>query len=347
MSYIPHTSTDIESAASALANQMDAGISILPIVRRMVKLQPKHAEFWQNCSDIVSRGGSLSTPLSEVWPESIVAAIKAGEETGTIANVLRRTAESLRLQAMIKKAASKLITPIIAFLAGLGVFIFYMVGVIPALQKSFGGEEANLVFKVSSAMYYVFTNYWIALLIGTIGLVYYGIIWFKQESTKQWFLSIFNSFNFTKGMVRDIYFGMWAYQLSLLDTSGIPIKQQLLLSVKMLPDCLQEGVILMASQVEKRGRADAADPDLQPEDDPRREWPFYISSSFMNAHETGNLSREMERVAPILIEDGLKQLNKVIAVADIFAKLAAAIMIALPMLGYFSQLANSLTKAFS
>ena len=347
MANTSHTSADIEVAASAFANQLNAGIPLQSIVSRMVKLQPKHAEFWQSCADTVSRGGRLTTPLDAVWPPAIVSAIMSGEDSGSLPAVFKRVSESLRLQATIRKAAGKLISPFVAILAGLGVFIFYMVGVIPSLQKSLGGADQNLVFKVSSFMYYVFTNYWMAVLAGTVALIYFGIGWVKQEETKQWFISLLNSNSFTSPMIRNLFFGMWAYQISILDAAGLPIKTQLTLSAKGLPDCLQEGVLLMAAQVEKRGRADAANPDLQEDDDPRKEWPFYVSTAFMNAHETGDLCAEMERIAPILIDEGLKQLNKVLGVADIIAKFTAAILIALPMLGYFSQMANSLTKAFS
>jgi type II secretory pathway component PulF len=341
-----HTSLEIEAAASAIANQLAASIPILEVVGRMVKLQPKHAEFWQQSADVISRGGRLSTPLAEVWPDNIVAAVKAGEETGTLPAVMKRTAQSLRLAAEVKKSASKLISPVIAFLAGAGVFIFYMVGVIPKLQESLGGAEGNIVFKVSHFMHSNITAYWPYLLAGLVASIYYGYTWIKQESSIQWLISVANNWSLTGPAVRNLYFGMWAYQMALLDTSGLPIKQQLLLSAKTLPDCLQEGVLLMAAQVEKRGRADSADPDMQPEDDPRREWPFYIATAFMNAHETGVLDVEMERIAPILIEEGTKQLNKAIGVADLSAKASAAIMIALPMMGYFAQLASSLTNSF-
>jgi hypothetical protein len=124
------------------------------------------------------------------------------------------------------------------------------------------------------------------------------------------------------------------------------MKNQLLLSIKMLPSIYQPGVILAAEEIEKRGYADAVDPDLQPEDDPRRKWPYYISTSFMVAYETGELDKELLRTSPILLEEGIRQLTKFITIADLFAKVCAATMIAIPLMAYFSQMANSMAHAF-
>lgn len=339
--------SEIESAASALGNQLSAGINIREAVARMARLQPKHAEVWQAAAESISRGNRLSDQLTEVWPEAVVAALRAGEESGTIDQVLTRTAMAVRVRLQVRKVYGKLLSPAISFGAGVGVLLFFMIAVIPKIAGTLGGGEKSLVFKAAILMNYIAMNYWPVVAAGVAVVGYMAVIWFKTPENMDKLVAMGNSQARLGAALRSLYFGTWAYQMALLDAAGLPIKQQLQLSVKTLPECYREGVALMASEVEKRGIADAADPDKQIEGDPRREWPFYVATAFITAHETGRVDQEMERCAPILVEEGIKQLTQVIGVADLFAKMAAAGMISMPLMAYFTQLANSLTKSFS
>lgn len=313
----------------------------------MARLQPEHADFWRETAEIISRGARLSSQLEAVWPEGIVAAVKAGEESGSLEEVFRRITQALEVGAEVRKIFGKLSSPVIAFLAGFGVFLFFMIGVIPQIQKNLGGSESTLVFKVSTWMHETAMTGWPIILAGLAAAIALGIQWFRMPGSLDKLIELGNQQPKLGFALRSLFFGMWAYQMAMLDAAGLTVKQQLLYSVKTLPECYQQGVLNMASEVEKRGVADSADPDKQEEDDPRQEWPFYIVTSFITAHETGRIDAEMRRCAPILISEGMKELTKVLAVADIFAKTCAAAMIGVPLMAYFSQMASSLTKAFS
>jgi MSHA biogenesis protein MshG len=342
-----HTSEEIEAAASALANQLSAGIPMREAVARMAKLQKKHAELWQAAADSLARGGRLSRQLEGAWPEAATAALHAGEESGTVEAVLRRVVQSVQVKQQVRKVATRLVSPIIAFCAGLGVFIFFMVGVIPQLQASLGGAQESLVFRLSAAMHYAAVNWWPLIALALAGGVAAAVHWLKQPQNQDQLVGFALDKPGIGPALVDLYFGLWAYQMALLAAAGLSAKQQLLLSAKTLPTSLREGVLRMAAEVEKRGHAEAADPDKQPEDDPRRRWPFYVSTAFAISHETGRIDAEMLRCAPILVEEGVKGLTRFITAADLLAKISAATMIALPLLAYFSQLASSLTQAFT
>lgn len=341
-----HTTNEIETAASALANQLAAGINIREAVLRMGKLQPRRADDWTLAAEALSRGGRLSSELSPHWPESVVAAVRAGEESGALDEVFRRTAESMRIRQRVRKIFSKLYSPLISFFAGLGVFLFFMVGVIPKLQSSLGGGEESAVFALSRVMHATVTGYWPLLAGGAVAAVLALVNWLRQPGAVDSLVRMSESIPPLHEALKNLFFGLWAQQISLLDAAGLPVRQQLMLSVNTLPEPLREGVTLMASEVEKRGIADSADPDRQSEEDPRKSWPFYVSNAFVVAHETGRLDAEMSRCAPILLDDGMRQLEKVTAGADLVAKVLAASMIAMPLLAYFSQLSASMTAAF-
>lgn len=341
-----HTNIEIEATANALGNQVAAGINIREAVARMARLQPKYAELWTTSAEAMSRGSRLSAHLQDIWPEATVAAIKAGEEADKVGPVLLKIAQALRVDQQVKKIYGKLLTPVISFLAGTAMMLFFMIGVIPKLQSSLGGTESGFVYKLSSFLHYAAMNFWVPILLAVGAGIFFGVTWYRKPESKDKIIEIANMQPQLGSALRFLYFGSWAYQMELLDSAGITLKEQLILSVKTLPACYQQGVIKMAEEVEKRGIADAADPDKQEPDDPRQQWPFYISIAFITAHETDQIDKEMGRCAPILIEEGIRQLTKAIAVADFIAKIAAAGMIAMPLMAYFSQMANSLTKAF-
>jgi type II secretory pathway component PulF len=338
---------EIEVAAAALANQLKAGIPVKEAVLRMSRLQPSQADVWVSAATSLSRGGRLSDMLAEYWPAEYVASVKAGEESNSLPDVFSRISVAIQLKAQVMKTFSKLIGPVGSFLMGFGVFMFFMVAVIPKLQASLGGGEQSWVFGASNFLHKLVTGYWPLLVVGIAGGVLGSAYWLKQQENREKVLTLADRVPRLGPALKKLFFGTWAYNVALMDAAGLSIKQQLLFSVKTLPEVYQEGVLLMAEEVDKRGRADSADPDKQAEDDPRRAWPYYISAAFMNAHETGRIDLEFERVAPILVEEGLKEITKFTSIVDMFAKVASAGMIALPMMAYFTQLSGALTKAFT
>lgn len=339
--------TEIEVAAAALANQLAAGIAIKEAVLRMSKLQPAKADIWVTAAGALARGGRLSQTLSEFWPGEYVASVKAGEESNSLPEVFRRISVAIQIKAQVSKTFAKLLGPVTSFMMGFGVFMFFMVAVIPKLQASLGGGEQSWVFGLSSVMHAVVTGYWPLLLIALGGAVAGSTYWLKQAENREKVLTFADTVPRLGPALKKLFFGVWAYNIALMDSARLPIKQQLLFSVKTLPEVYQEGIVRMAEEVDKRGRADSADPDKQSEEDPRRAWPYYISAAFMNAHETGRIDIEFERIAPILVEEGLKEITKFTNVVDLIAKVLSAGMVALPMMAYFTQLSGALTKAFA
>ena len=339
--------TEIETAASALANQLSAGIAIREAVWRLSKIQPKHAELWEHIASEISRGHRLSEGLENEWPLQFVSSLKAGEESGTLGEVLRRIQKATELQRDVRKIMGKLIMPAVTMLAGLGVSLFFMVGVIPRMQKALGGGEGSIVFSISNFLVWLLTEHWVVSA-SVLGLAVLGFItWVSKPDAKDQAIALAENIPQVGPALRKLYFGAWAHTIALLDVAGIPAKQQLQLSLPTLPEVYQEGVALMAEDVEKRGLADAADPDKQAEGDPRTTWPYYIATAYMNAHETGRIDQEMSRVAPILIDEALRDITRLAGIADLFAKLISAILIGMPITAYFTQLSATITKAMS
>jgi len=341
----------IEAAATAIANQLSANIPLREIIHRMPKLQPQYAPFWIHAHELLRHGHRLSDAFEQAkntpnaWPDPFVSAIKAGEASDSLQPVFAQIAASSQISQQIAKTYSKLISPFSAFLLGLAMFLFYMIGVIPNLQTNLGGKP-DAVLSFALWLKATSTSYWHIITIALISSTLALIAWLKQPPSRQILLRWASSIPQLNQAFKNIYFAQWAFQLAILDASGLPPKQQVQLSYKTLPDIWHPSALAFASDIEKKGLNAACDPEKLPPNDPRASWPFYISTAFQIAFETGKIHQEMRQIAPLMLADGLRQLSAAITVADAFAKLSAAIMIGVPLLAYFNQMANSLTAAF-
>lgn len=146
----------------------------VPILEGLADLRDSldHPRFREIVTDLIESiegGQPLSTALShhdEVFDESFVSLVRAGESSGHLADVFRNLSESLRWQdeqaAQLKKVISY---PLVVLVVVLGVMFFLMTVLVPQLTSfihNMGGEmplhTRALVF-VSG----IFINYWYLL----------------------------------------------------------------------------------------------------------------------------------------------------------------------------------------
>jgi type II secretory pathway component PulF len=340
------TLSEIETAASALGNQLNAGIPLHDAVRRMSIVQRKYEIEWTEIGEVIASGGLLSDRLSTLWPDNLLAAVIAGEQSGSLPAVFDRVEETMQLQQRIRGALLKLAYPAFVGLAGVGVFLFFMIKVLPTLVKSLGKPDKSLVFSLSTWLSGIYQNHLMLALV-LIGGTLLGVgTWIKKTLDDGSLLSALTTLPVIGDALSHLYFGLWAYYLAILDQAGgMQVRDKLLLSSQVMPENLRRGIFLMADEVVARGLANAADPEKQMVDDPRREWPFYISTAFIVAQETGDLAREMLRVAPSLIKDGFKKVQFVTQALTTIAMTVSAFLVVSPLMAYYIQVGSQLRKA--
>lgn len=340
---------DLESSCASLSNLLKAGLSIRESVGRMQAISKKHASFWVYCQDEVSRGVPFSHCVKEVWPAELVGAVGAAERSANLQGIFEKQAEALRQKIETRKVFQKLISPAVSFLMGLGVFLFTMLEVIPAMSANLtqDGDDPGSAVRFSMVLRSIFYDNAFWVISASLILGYAAFHWLKDPSNQNKLLAwACKEPNFGEAH-RLLTFSNAAKTMAALDLSGLPIKQQLSFTAQTVPGPYQEGFVKAAQEVEKRGRTDSVDPEKQDASDPRRAWPYFFSIGIMNSHETGVLQEEMERVSKILQDEGKRKMERFVAVVDLIAKIVAATMIAIPTLAYFSQLATTMAKAFA
>lgn len=334
------TLKEIGSTAAALGNQVGAGIPIDQVLARMARMQPNNAEFWLRTAQEIQMGRQLSTQLKGVWPEALVSAVRAGEYSGKMDSVFGRIEETIELQISLRGTIMQLAYPVGTGCAGLGVFLGFMVFVFPALAKAIGHSD-NIVFQLSAWLSpFVLENY-MALMIG-LGVSVAAIVsWLKTETARTNLLDACLRLPIVRDGLRDMYFGLWANYMAMMFSAGIPTSSALKQSAMVLPGVLRESIETFERDlsVNNKPMGDSADvAKLSPYDLRSRWWPIYISNAFVVAEQTGEIDKELLRVAPALIKEGIKTINRVIVVTNTVLMAVSALLIVSPVVVYYIEM---------
>ena len=340
---------EIGTVAAALGNQLAAGLPMDQAVSRMPRLQPNYAEFWMGTLREIQSGEPLSASLRAVWPRSIVAAVVAGEHSGRLENVFARIDATLEQQLRLRASLMRLAYPGAMALAGLAVFVGFMVFVLPPLAKSLGRKgPQGAVFQLSSWLSEVVHEHWFLLACALAAGVWAAASWLRTEAGREALLEWGLQIPVLREALRDIFFGVWAHYMATMVSAGIPTIEAARLTARILPHDLRQSVLAFERDlaVNNKTLADAADQAKLPSDDPRAVWwPFYISNALVVAEHTQEIDRELLRVAPSLLKEGERTLDRSIALANVVALALAAAMIVAPLAAYYIEIFAAIRHA--
>lgn len=343
------TLQQVSTAAGAIGNQINAGIPIQQAVARMSKLQPDYAEFWQRSASSISGGGKLSDLIGEVWPKTMSAVIRSVEESGRIGEVFERIEETIELQLQLRGKMMGLMYPVGMGMAGLGVFLGFMIFVLPMLSKSIGGKKStSMVFQFSEWLSTFVHMNWILIMAALCASAFFLVNWLKTEDAREAILVKLLDLPIISDALSNMYFGLWARYMSMMVSAGIPTVNALKFTAPVLPGPIAESVLAFAKDVGVNNRtlSESADIEKLPQDDLRVIWwPFFISSAFIVSEQTGEIDRELNRVAPALIKEGVKSLERFISILNVIALAISAFLITSPLAAYYMEIFSAIRTA--
>lgn len=336
----------VRTGATSLSNLLHAGVSVHRATSLMSRYQPDFAEFWQRATDGVAEGRQLSVFLEEVWPTTFLKAVKSGEESGKLPDVLKKIRETIELQESLYSMLTGLLYPIVLMLAGIGIFIFFMLSVIPSLAKSLGLGKHGLVFELSSAMTKYFNQYWIPTVAGIVLTTLFFIYWFSIPENREKLLGWVLLIPGVNRSLRLIFFGLWARYMALVSGTGaVSFIDSLKMTTDILPITLRDGMTIFAEEAVQRGLSDASDPDKQPDGDPRKIWPLYIGNAFSIYDETGKLDLVLASSAESMIDEGKLELKILLNIMYAISLASSALFIAGPLAAYYTQMGVAMADA--
>lgn len=337
--------SEISVSASALCEQIKAGMPLSQAVTRMVDLQPDYRDFWARTSLEVRSGRPLSTSLEEVWPDALVFTVRAGERSGKLHEVFVGIMENVEIQRMTLKKLRTLAYPGFALLGGIAGFIFYMVAVIPSAMSMVDSRHPSIVLQASMWISKTLQSTWLVLVIGAVagGIYLYG--WVRSQEGREQVMEWALSLPLIRDVIRNVYFGLWAKYLALVVSADIPLVQGLELTAPILPSVLRGSVEVFRADIERFNLpvSEAANLNSKQETDPRTQWwPVYIANAFMLGEDTGRFDTLLVAAGGTLIEKGRDAIPVITTTMYYIVVAVSAAMIMVPFLAYYLEMFSAL-----
>lgn len=341
----PMSLVQISDSAAALRGQIAAGIPTADAAERMMRLQPAYADFWKRAAATMRAGNPLSDTLGDVWPSAAVAAVRAGEDSGTLDHVMAQVASTVLLQRRLRAYNARLIYPAAVAGAAFVICLVFMVTLVPSIVRQLAGAagraaEPDAVTKLALFMESALQAHWkllgAAVILGAIAL----INWLRSPASRESISRALLSLPVAGDAMRQMLFGIWAEYMAMAYSAGLSTPECLRSTRNVLPASLQDGVVAMEIDlvVSHRSLDDAVNPDTLAVDDPRHAWPFYLPHAFIVGERTGRLDVELRRVAPELIAAGERQMDRALTGAYVVALTIAAFFTGTPLVLVYSQI---------
>lgn len=223
-------------------------VEAIEIIHNEIK-NPKLKNKIQNISLMVKRGESFSNALSkhtDVFDKVYIASIKAGEQSGSLSEILKRLSEKFEEQINLqKRIKTSLIYPVILTIVTFIGIIFILTFILPKFKEvffylgSFVPAYTLFLFKISD---FTIKNYYSLILIFII--ITAAIIIFKKRKIKIKFL---NELKFKIPLLGTLYEKIYASNffttLSLLISNGVNIIPALEITKELSENSIFESLI--------------------------------------------------------------------------------------------------------
>ncbi|MBE0506258.1 MAG: type II secretion system F family protein [Marinospirillum sp.] len=336
---------EIRVAARLIGSLTRAGLAQDLICARMSEMQPKKKAFWLEAADQAAGGVPLSQLMEDSWPPAYIQAIKAGENSGSLAAVLKEINHTIVRKQEVMKILIDALKPFGFVLGGIGVLFFFLVSVIPSLPAP-RGIEPSMIRVMSNTVMETLASDAKYMVGGVIAAVLFGLyVLFKSPSFQRSFMEMIDKVPGLGRGVRALAWSIFARYLIVLSNAGggLDVAMRLRMAAESMPKIYQEEVDLLIYDLAERnmGIASAVNPDQQEEGDPRRKWPMLFTSALMNYEVSGNMGEELQAVVDDLEEDGRESIAGPISLMKLVGMLAAVSSIMFPMASYLMETVES------
>jgi type II secretory pathway component PulF len=234
-----------------LANLLHSGMTLAVALNSMTHLESKGVPpaISRQLKQDVTEGRSLSDAMAKqphIFSEMYVNMVRAGEQSGSLEDVLRRLAAHYERFAEVQdKFSSSLIYPAIVACVGVVIMIFFMTFMLPKFLSIFEGFKVPLppATQMLISISHLFTSYWWLLIL----LIMAGVILFKryQSTTEgQYAIDRFKMNAPVVGKVMRLYlYAQFTRTLSTLLTNGVPVLNALKITEQIISNRVMRDAI--------------------------------------------------------------------------------------------------------
>lgn len=337
------TTEELRDVSFILRNLLRVGLPAETVLNEAADMLPAFAEpLRQGAMRIGSHGVTITQALEPLFPETVLPAIRAGEESGSIDRVMEQVWQSAKTQLEINEVTKKLRTPAILILAGIVVSLGFFLFLIPFMYGSMSRSVPSsfdpglLIRSAVDANAFIMANPE-TVGISVAAVIMFVLFMFTRESFREAVSDlVVKIVIFIKPIGRayaKLKFGVMAQYLQIVSMAGMDATKRIDLVMDTLPEPLQPGLRAFRAEMLSVGLATASRGKESNLDDPRHSevlWPSYIRLAFTQASETEWVT-PMREFGEVMIHDGKERLELQIKQLNLIAMMAVGLMIIVPV----------------
>ncbi|HEX3800941.1 MAG TPA: type II secretion system F family protein [Verrucomicrobiae bacterium] len=290
---------ELATFTTQLANLLNSGMPLTVALNSMTHLTSKGipAEVSKQLKQEVMEGKSLSNAMAQqphVFSDLYINMVRAGEQSGSLVEVLRRLANHFERFAEVQsKFTSALIYPAFVVTAGIIIMFLFMTKMLPTFMEIFSGMniELPLPTRILIKISYIFSHFWWAMILTVIIVAAFIRRFQASEEGKrkidQWKMTapVFGL------AVRLNLFGQFARTLATLLENGVPVLTALQITEQIVPNRIVKEAIA-------KTRSDVTDGKTLAQPLARSKiFPQLMVDLVKIGEETGNVPGSLQNIA--------------------------------------------------
>ena len=242
---------ELATFTQQLANLLNSGMPLTVALNSMTHLESKGipAEVSRDLKQEVSEGRGLSDAMARqprIFSDLYVNMVRAGEQSGSLVEVLRRMANHFQQFAEVQtKFTSALIYPAMVCCVGLVIIAFFMTVVLPQFVVIFNGFNVQLPLPTRiliGSSRFVKGYWWLLALLAVIAVILFKRFQTSEEGARkldEWKmkLPVFGK------VVKLNLFGQFARTLGTLLQNGVPVLTALKITEQVMTNRLIQEAI--------------------------------------------------------------------------------------------------------
>ncbi|MGH7994685.1 MAG: type II secretion system F family protein, partial [Limisphaerales bacterium] len=242
---------ELATFTQQLANLLNSGMPLTVALNSMTHLESKGipAEVSRDLKQEVSEGRGLSDAMARqprIFSDLYVNMVRAGEQSGSLVEVLRRMANHfLQFAEVQTKFSSALIYPAMVCCVGLMIIAFFMTVVLPQFVVIFNGFNVPLPLPTRiliGSSHFLKVYWWLLALLAVIAVILFKRFQTSEEGARkldEWKmkLPVFGK------VIKLNLFGQFARTLGTLLQNGVPVLTALKITEQVMTNRLIQEAI--------------------------------------------------------------------------------------------------------
>lgn len=283
-----------------LGSMIEAGLSMSRALN-VIEKQTRHKKFKRIIGDVtknISQGQSLSASM-KLFPEAfsaiMVSMVKAGEESGSLAQSLRVVSVQMEsAYQLTKKIKGALMYPMIIVGAMIIIGFFMLTYVVPTLSDTF--KELNAELPVSTQMIIAVSDFLkdnifisLGLILGTVALIYAGL---RTKKGKRLLDYLVLHVPLVSGIAKQVNSARTARTLSALLSAGVDVVVATQITKDVVQNSYYKEILTVVEEKIQKG-----EPIASVFGQHENLYPAFVSEMIAVGEETGQLAQMLLGVA--------------------------------------------------